>query len=158
GEKGRRATCLEQTLQAFRIATGSHGYFESVNASQPNIFGKIRNLWERLIPGRQDDAGASKNVSQIYAGKAAPRSAEKQKKLEEMCEKLFEQKVLLTTGKMQLIGLSKIKKRLGKTWPGLQKIVYQTVDDAIAKYMSKADIFIRYKDDTYVILFANSSP
>lgn len=99
-----------------------------------------------------------KNVSKVYSKTQQAYSPEKQKKLEAMCEQLFDQKELLTTGKLQLLGLSKIKRKLGKTWAGLQPIVYKEVEEAIAKYMMPKDLFIRYKDDSYVIIFAEAGP
>lgn len=122
------------------------------------IISVLHNFLSRIVPsGRKR---RMQNVGRVYSQKSEGHtlSKEKQKKLEEMCEKLFAQKKLLTTGKMQLIGLGKLKKKMGKTWPGLQKIVYETVEDAIAKYMMPGDLFIRYKDDNYVILYGNSSP
>src|SRR5690349_10432325 len=74
-------------------------------------------------------------------------SPEKQKEIEALCNRLFKQKSLVTSGRLQLIGLGKIKRRMGKGWTGLQPLVYQIVEDAISKYMVKGDIFLRYKDD-----------
>src|SRR5690606_34965443 len=36
--------------------------------------------------------------------------------------------------------------------------VYTEVEEAISKYMMPGDIFIRYKDDSYVIVFAAAGP
>ncbi len=120
------------------------------------LMGTFMGLCKKLIPGSAPPS--KKNVSTIYSKQSAVYSPEKQKSLETMCEKLFEQKELITTGKLQLLGLSKIKKKLGKTWVGLQPIVYTEVEEAIAKYMMPKDIFIRYKDDSYVIIFADAGP
>lgn len=81
---------------------------------------------------------------------------EKQKKLQQACERLFEQRELIGSGRLQMLGLGKIKRKFGKSWAGLQVIVYETVEEAISKYMMPADIFIRYQDDSYVIVFANA--
>ncbi|MFH1157517.1 MAG: hypothetical protein V1721_01320 [Pseudomonadota bacterium] len=84
-------------------------------------------------------------------------SPEKQKEIETLCNSLFRQKKLVTSGKLQLIGLGKIKKRMGKGWDGLQPLVYQIVEDVISNYMTRGDIFLRYQDDKYVIIFGNDS-
>lgn len=97
-------------------------------------------------------------VEQIHTKRRTKLSAQKQEKLEELCKQLFKQKELITSGKLQLIGLQKIKKRMGKQWKGLSKIVYETTEDVIDSHMGKGDIFIRYKDDSYVIIFAYASP
>ncbi len=97
-----------------------------------------------------------KNVEQIYSKRSAVYSEEKQKQLQALCESLFTKKELISTGRLQLIGLNKVKKKLGKMWPGLQSIVYQEVEESISKYMMPNDIFIRYKDDSYVVVFAEA--
>lgn len=84
-------------------------------------------------------------------------SPEKQKEIEILCNRLFRQKSLITSGKLQLIGLGKVKKRMGRGWEGLQPLVYQIVEDVISKYMAKGDIFLRYQDDRYVIIFGSAS-
>ena len=112
--------------------------------------GAFSGLWGKQPP--------QKNVEQIYSKGAAIHSPEKQKKLEALCEGLFAQKKLITTGKLQLIGLTKIKRKLGKMWVGLQPIVYTEVEEAISKYMMPKDIFIRYKDESYVVIFADAGP
>lgn len=119
----------------------------------------LKALWgfcAGLIPGLYRRGAQDKNVEQIYSKGPVVYSPEKQKKLEMLCESLFSQKELMTTGRLQLIGLTKIKRKLGKTWAGMQPIVYGVVEDSISKYMTPRDIFIRYKDDSYVIIFADA--
>jgi len=84
-------------------------------------------------------------------------SPEKQKELEELCRQLLKRRELITSGKLQFIGLSKIKKRMGRGWAGLSKIVYDTAEAAIHKYIGKGDLFIRYQDDCYLLIFATAS-
>ena len=120
------------------------------------IFEKFWGFCKKFIPASKPLP--KKNVSKVYSKQSVAYSPEKQKKLEAMCEQLFDQKELITTGKLQLLGLSKIKRKLGKMWAGLQPIVYAEVEEAITKYMMPKDIFIRYKDDSYVIIFANAGP
>lgn len=96
-------------------------------------------------------------VKKIQSKRYNSYSPEKQKKLQDACERLFEQRELISSGRLQMLGLSKIKRKFGKSWAGLQVIVYETVEEAIDKYMMPADIFIRYQDDSYVIVFANAS-
>ncbi len=96
------------------------------------------------------------SVKKIKSKQYSSYSPEKQKKLQEACERLFEQRELIGSGRLQMLGLGKIKRKFGKSWPGLQVIVYETVEEAISKYMMPADIFIRYQDDSYVIVFANA--
>ena len=125
-------------------------------SKQQGLFGKFLGGIKSLVSRVGYKAPAKKNVSQIYSQKAATYSPEKQQKLEDLCESLFENKELITTGKLKLLGLTKIKRKLGKMWEGLQPIVYAEVEAAMAKYMVPEDIFIRYQDDSYVILFADA--
>ncbi|QQG35493.1 MAG: hypothetical protein HYS17_08100 [Micavibrio aeruginosavorus] len=43
---------------------------------------------------------------------------------------------------------------MGKRWDGLCAVVYDTVEDVIIEHIGKNDLFVRYADDTYVIIFA----
>lgn len=94
----------------------------------------------------------------IYSKRQTPLSPEKQAQLDRLCEQLLQKQELITSGKLQLIGLANIKKRLGKRWKGLSKIVYETAEDVINRHLdSKDDFYVRYKDDVYFLLFVKSS-
>ncbi|MDD9900553.1 MAG: hypothetical protein OXT65_06205 [Alphaproteobacteria bacterium] len=82
---------------------------------------------------------------------------QKKKQLETLCQQLFKQKSLITSGKLQFIGLNKIKRRMGKEWEGLSRIVHKTAEEVIEEFLDKNDLYIRYKDDSYVIIFANAN-
>lgn len=97
-------------------------------------------------------------VEQVHSKRTNNLTPEKQQKLEELCKQLFKQKDLITSGKLQLIGLQAIKRRMGKQWSGLAKIVYETTETVMDQYMDKGDIFIRYQDDSYVLIFTRSTP
>ncbi len=84
-------------------------------------------------------------------------SAVRQSELEVLCNKLLQRQELVVSGRLQLLGLGKIKQRMGRRWPGMQKIIYEVCDETIKKFLSTGDVFIRYKDDNYMLLFANSS-
>jgi hypothetical protein len=96
-------------------------------------------------------------VKTIYSKRRTAFSPEKKAELEKLCEQLFKQKKHITSGKFQFIGLTKIKKHMGKRWSGLCKIVYDVAEAAIDANIDNDDLSIRYKDDTYVIIFARAS-
>ena len=81
----------------------------------------------------------------------------KQRDLEKLCEKLFEKKNLIASGRLQLLGLDKIQLRLGKAWPGLQDFVYEICEKVMDKYLAKGDIFFRYQQSDYILLFSEAS-
>ncbi|MBU0859564.1 MAG: hypothetical protein KJ667_06480, partial [Alphaproteobacteria bacterium] len=93
----------------------------------------------------------------VYSHRGTVISAEKQRALDELCQQLFKRQELITSGKLQLIGLAAIKKRMGKRWAGLCQVVYDTTEGVIKEHIDKADVFMRYHDDTYVIIFAHST-
>lgn len=117
---------------------------------------KIKLLLQNLRPQRNKQADS--NVQQIHSSGVKPLSKTKQEQLHQLCEQLFKKQELITSGKLQFIGLSEVKKRMGRQWKGLSQIVYQITDEVIDLHLDKGDIFIRYKDDTYIIIFAYSSP
>jgi GGDEF domain-containing protein len=93
----------------------------------------------------------------VYSHRGTVISAEKQRALDELCQQLFKRQELITSGKLQLIGLAAIKKRMGKRWAGLCQVVYDTTEDVIKAHIDKTDVFMRYHDDTYVIIFAHGT-
>ncbi len=96
-------------------------------------------------------------IKKIHSKRGTALNPEKQAQLEALCQQLFKKKELITSGKFQFIGLAQIKKRMGKRWKGLSKIVYETAENVIDQHMDKGDIFIRYNDDTYIIIFSFAS-
>lgn len=71
---------------------------------------------------------------------------------------MLRKKELLASGKIQLIGLAKVQKRLGKRWKGLSKIVFGIVEDVIQHHLSNpSDFFVKYKDSNYLLFFASSN-
>ena len=86
----------------------------------------------------------------------APSSLQQQE-LETLCAELFKKRSLVTSGKLQLIGLEKVKRRLGRKWPAMQQEVYAISEEVISTHLSKGDIHLRQKDDTYLIIFAAAS-
>ncbi len=103
--------------------------------------------------------GKTSGGSQVHK-MSAPRaelSVAKQAELELLCNKLFQKQELITSGRLQLLGLEKIKRRMGRRWEGMQGIIYDVCDSTMNKYMTKGDVFIRYKDDNYLLLFSTPS-
>ncbi|HEY8189138.1 MAG TPA: hypothetical protein VIF12_00520, partial [Micavibrio sp.] len=64
----------------------------------------------------------------------------------------------MTSGRLQLLGLGKVKQRMGKRWAGLQNVIYSLCEEAIQKYTDRGDVYIRYSDESYMLLFAAVSP
>lgn len=118
------------------------------------MFGFFAALKKRLWWHRKPRTSV---VNKIHSDKYSSYSPEKQKKLEDLCEQLFAREELMATGKIQVLGLSKIKRKFGKAWTGIQKIVFFEVEEAISKYLLPTDMFIRYKDENYMIIFADST-
>lgn len=106
------------------------------------------NIW----PVRKKPAPAAP----VFSYRTSLLSPAKQRALHELCEQLFQKKEVLTSGRLRLIGLAQIRKRMGKRWDGLCQVVYDTVEDVIEEHIGKSDIFVRYADDTYVIIFAHA--
>lgn len=61
------------------------------------------------------------------------------------------------TGKLQVLGLTKIRRRFGDRWPEVCDWVHATVDRTIKKRLTPADVCMRAGEDGYVILFGQLS-
>lgn len=80
---------------------------------------------------------------------------DRQMRLHMLCRQLLQRRDVVTSGRMQLIGLGKIRKRAGDDWPALQKIVYDTVEAVLEEGLAASDLSFRYGDDGYLVLFAD---
>lgn len=58
-------------------------------------------------------------------------------------------------GKVNFIGLSKIKEKLGDRWPKLAERADEITRKAIERRLIRADVYTRYKELHYLIIFAN---
>lgn len=83
-------------------------------------------------------------------------SPEKREKLQKLCEQLLKHKDFITSGRLQLIGLEAVRKKLGKQWVGLASVVYEIVETVMQEHLDPDDLFVRYKEDTYSIIFARA--
>lgn len=94
----------------------------------------------------------------LYSRNQTRISPEKQHELNQLCEALLKKKELVASGKLQLLGLAKIRKRLGRRWRGLSLVVYRTVEEVLHSHLgSDSDFFVRYKDENYLIFFARTN-
>jgi hypothetical protein len=109
-----------------------------------------------LIPWGRNSAQDSGKIAQdsflSLPGGKVPTPAQRQN-LEMLCSQLFKKKELITSGKLQLIGLAQVKKKIGKAWEEKRSGIYAIIEDVLKQHMVRGDFFVRYKDDTYVIIF-----
>ncbi len=114
---------------------------------------KVNRLIRRFPFWRRRDK--ARGVKKIGTGGALSR--QKQAELEMLCFKLFENRELVTSGRLQLIGLAKVKKRMGRRWAGMQQVIYEICEDTIKKYIVQGDLYIRFGEDSYMLLFGVAS-
>lgn len=107
-------------------------------------------------PPKRKEPRESSAVGLMYTpGSSVPTQAQKNE-LEYLCNQLFRKKELITSGKLQLLGLAQVKRRMGKNWPALRETVYATVEAILKNHMVPGDFFVRYHDDTYILIFGNA--
>ena len=79
----------------------------------------------------------------------------RQIKLESLCCALFHEQAQVAAGRLQLLGLERIGRRMGgRKWAAMQKTVHAVCDAALNKYMAGDDVAIRHKENNYLLLFA----
>lgn len=93
----------------------------------------------------------------LKLGLKADCTAAERTQLEHLCSELFRKEALMVSGRLQMIGLDKIKKRMGRSWAGFQTLVYDTVEEVMSEILGKGDLYIRYRDDSYIIVFGRTS-
>ncbi|MFQ5785907.1 MAG: hypothetical protein ACE5H8_13945 [Alphaproteobacteria bacterium] len=63
----------------------------------------------------------------------------------------------VTTGAIQLIGLATIRDRLGDKWERFSDRVHGTARSVIEQHLSDSDVYSLYRDESYIILFAQAT-
>jgi hypothetical protein len=66
---------------------------------------------------------------------------------------MFADRTVIAAGKLSLIGLDRIRARLGRRWPALAEMVHGIAEQTIRQHLAATDAFVRYGDVGYVILF-----
>jgi hypothetical protein len=102
----------------------------------------------------------AKNVAALATetGNAPAREPgpQQQKELARLCRQLLKKNGLIASGRLQIIGLQKIKKRIGKKWDELQGVVYDIVEAVIRENIRKGDLYLRHEEETYLLIFADA--
>lgn len=125
------------------------------------VFRQIGNYVRHFISGREGSVGQAGRNATAYGGKSGARSKltpEKRAALETLTQQLLQKQDLILSGKLQLIGLEKVKERLGKRWAGFRPVIYKICEDAIRRNISPGDLYLRYRNESYIILFAERDP
>lgn len=67
---------------------------------------------------------------------------------------LWERRAILS-GNIHLVGLSRIRERVGDEWPRIAERAQDIAQKAIQRVCGPGDVFTRYDDFSYLIIFAN---
>lgn len=72
-------------------------------------------------------------------------------------ERLPEPPLLATVaaGRLSLVGLGEIREELGPRWEALSEKVHLIAQSVVAKHLVRGDVFERYGEDGYILLFAH---
>lgn len=57
---------------------------------------------------------------------------------------------------LRVLGLHTVKSKVGEQWPKFRRTVHMTVENVLAKSLTKDDRFMRAEDDLYVIAYAKT--
>jgi hypothetical protein len=111
----------------------------------------------QLSGGKKANQPSVPEEGRVAVSRLSNLTQEKQKQLDALCSQLLQKKELIASGKLQLIGLETIRDRMGTRWQKLCQDVYATTEDVITQHLCKGDVFMRYKGDSYIIIFAYAS-
>lgn len=81
---------------------------------------------------------------------------QRQIRLEALLQKMLGHPGVAASGKLQIISLAKVRRRAGKNWAGLQNIVFDCAERAIAERLTPHDLSMRFQDENYVLLFGEA--
>ncbi|MBI2233894.1 MAG: hypothetical protein HYU57_02660 [Micavibrio aeruginosavorus] len=126
-----------------------------------SLLKQIGNYVRQFIRGQGGSDARPRHAGSSYGDKNGARrklTPEKQAALENLTQKLLQKQDLILSGKLQLIGLEKVRQRLGKRWDGFKPVIYKICEDAICRYINPGDFYLRYRNESYIILFAEQDP
>ncbi|AGH98117.1 hypothetical protein [Micavibrio aeruginosavorus] len=119
------------------------------------VAGRIRGYVSKLAFWTHSDDRAFSARS--YSKKPMRLTESQHAELEVLCTKLFEKRDLVASGRLQILGLRAVKAQMGRRWTGMQDQVFVICEETISKYLERGDIYIRYEDDSYILLFMSST-
>lgn len=128
----------------------------AVRKKPPGLLEKLRNALFAApeTANTQDAAGAG--IASPVLPSGLQSTPEQQRELEALFTRLFTNQSLVTSGRLQMLGFDKIKAKLGDDWPLMQAAIYNIADEVIRTHKTEGDIYLRYRDDTYVLIFPNA--
>jgi hypothetical protein len=132
---------------------GSHG--------SEDVWSKIRRLF------RQDElpsgSSGSRGASRTAAGQppCPPREARRADPAfdRDLANRLGRAPArdFVLAGKINLLDVDAIRTRLGARWPALEERVHIIVRDTLRSRLDAKDLFTRYRDNTYLIVFSEAN-
>ncbi|MBI1216100.1 MAG: hypothetical protein GC185_09820 [Alphaproteobacteria bacterium] len=130
------------------------------NSPVKTVVSFLRGIFGGKKPAKASPPAPSSTSGPVKVGTASPAARpltqDQQKELDALCQKLLKKHDLISSGRLQMLGLKKIKNRMGKHWWSLQEAVYGTVEEVIRENIKKGDLYIRYGEETYVLIFADA--
>jgi len=106
-------------------------------------------------------ADTAASVRQTIAPAPSPVSntqfAELEKRLARFLAAVNRDGEPVTTGAIQLVGLANIRDRLGDKWERFSDRVHATARNVIEQHLSDSDVYSLYKNESYIILFAQAT-
>jgi hypothetical protein len=80
-------------------------------------------------------------------------SPEGRAKIEKLCAELCARQEIITSGRLQLLGFTELKDRMGARWDMVKGLVHGVAEEALAHELGPYDVYVRMRDDAYVIVF-----
>ncbi len=68
---------------------------------------------------------------------------------------ILSNEALISTGRVQIIGLETLKEKLGDKWEGHRDFVHSSLRAILRRRLSPSDVFFQHEGDDYVIVFAS---
>lgn len=106
--------------------------------------------------GTKKEKGQDKAKTARPAKKTA-KKADSGNKLVSALNDLLKQNGRALTGRVHMLGLSAIRDRMGSKWESYKDHVYSHTESIISRHIRFNDVFERYGDDEYMLVFSDAS-
>jgi GGDEF domain-containing protein len=101
---------------------------------------------------------AAKHAEVIVPSATAGTASISGQEVEQRLRAMMAKDGAMTGGSLHLVGLSDLKSKLGDRWARLEDRVHSVAQKAILRHLGPRDVFFRFDDTLYVLVFADMAP
>ncbi|NQV22400.1 MAG: adenylate/guanylate cyclase domain-containing protein, partial [Rhodospirillales bacterium] len=150
---------IAEPVHVYRICLGTRlsASAATQSPSKEDIFARLAGTKLPITNESGDLASAysaSGPAKHIFAGKPAASDAVPYTENSHLSQQALSHRDILSAGRLQVIGLGKIREHLGPGWDRVAERVHAAAENIIQKRLTATDMYYRNEEFGYLILFS----